>query len=256
MSQEKTSEGTDSGALVLRWRDLYRVGFVACIAIVVTTAAAVVVYFIWPYAPGSTDVASIFSSLQSNRLAGLATLDVSTIIIGPFLIPQIIAMCMALRRVNESYALIALVFGLMGTLLLFTARPLAEMSYLSNQYSAATSDAMRSQYIAAGEALDTLFNGTAWSMYNIFVGISFLISSIMMIRSGIFTKITAYVGIVISVIGFGFLVPVIGAILLLLGTLGGEIWYLLMARTFFRLGWNKSTDTNRVQEQADYPKEA
>ena len=46
------------------------------------------------------------------------------------------------------------------------------MLSLSNHYYAATSDAARSQYVAAGEALAALFNGTAWLLYMVLQGIA------------------------------------------------------------------------------------
>jgi hypothetical protein len=99
------------------------------------------------------------------------------------------------------------------------------------------------QYLAAGEAFHALFNGTVWMWWNVLTGISYTISSLLMLRSGIFSKATAYVGIVIFVIGIGFWIPGIGLVLSLLGTVGGVVWYLMQAPTFLRLGWGQATAT-------------
>lgn len=40
--------------------------------------------------------------------------------------------------------------------------------------------------------------------------------------------------------GIGILLPEIGAILGLLGTLGSVLWYSLLARSFFKMGWIQS----------------
>lgn len=46
-----------------------------------------------------------------------------------------------------------------------------------------------------------------------------------MVRSEAFSKATAYTGIGLSIVGFGFWIPVIGVVLSLLGTMGGVAWY-------------------------------
>jgi len=221
-----------------RWKDLYRIGFISCLALPVVLILAIIVYFISPYTPGLTSVANIFALLQKDRMVGLMSLDLSV----PFLLPiislQMLALYVALKRVNESYALIALVSGLMGIGLWLTARPLAEMVYLSDQYAAATSDVVKTQYLAAGEALNALFNGTAWLLSQVFIGVSYAISSLLMLRSQVFSRATAYVGIVLAIAGFSIGVPGIGTLMALLGTIGAAPWYLLMARDFSRLGWH------------------
>ena len=100
-----------------RWKDLYRVGFVACATFPVFIIIAVVAYFIWPYAPGFTSVQEIFTDLQTNPLGGLVSLDLSVVVLMPVMIFETLAVYAALRSVNESYAFIALVLGLMGVVL-------------------------------------------------------------------------------------------------------------------------------------------
>jgi hypothetical protein len=223
-----------------RWRDLYRVGAVACILFPASIVFAIIAYLIWPYTPGASSVADIFVALQSNRLAGLMSLDLAMVPIMPMAILHLLALYVALKPVNESYALIALVLGLVGTILILTARPMVEMVYLSNQYATATSEAAKAQYLAAGEAFHALFGGTAWLWWNILIGIGNAINSALMLRSPVFSKVTAYLGIGISLVTLVFWIPGIGALLSLLATAGSVAWYLLQIRTFFRLGWGQS----------------
>jgi hypothetical protein len=221
------------------WKDLYRIGFVACITIPVSIALAVIVYFIWPYTPGFTSVESIFVQLQYNRIAGLMSLDFMMMFIIPIMILHLLALYVALKPVNESYALIALVFGIIANILILVARPLLEMVYLSNQYAAATSEVAKSQYLAAGESFHALFDGTTWLWWNIMTGISYLISCLLMLRSKVFSKATAYVGIALFVVGSGVYIPAL-VILSLVSTIASIIWYPMQARAFYRLGWGKS----------------
>ncbi|NWJ48851.1 MAG: DUF4386 family protein [Chloroflexi bacterium] len=240
MLETKQNQRNVTGIVETRWQELYRIGFIASVAFPLMILIAVIAYFIYPYTPGTTDVANIFTDLQNNRLAGLVKLDLTVPIILPILILQFLALYIALKRVNESYALIALVLGLMSVVLWFTARPLVEMTNLSDKYAAATSDTAKSQYLAAGEAFNALFNGTNWMLSQFLIGISYLISILLMFRGKIFSKVTAYVGLANTLAGFCFLIPVIGSIALMLSTIGGAVWNILLARDFYRLGWGKS----------------
>lgn len=224
----------------LRWRDLYRIAFISCIVFSVSIVIAVIAYFIWPYSPGTASVAEIFDELQSNRFGGLISLDFMMVVLMPIMILPVLALFTSLKQVNESYALIALTFGLIGSVLIFMGRPLAEMVYLSNQYASETSDMMKNNYLAAGEAFHALFEGTAWMASLITVGISGVINSLLMFQSKFFNKATAYTGLVVSIVGLAFWIPGIGPILSLLATIGGVIWYLLLAQSFFKLGWDRS----------------
>jgi hypothetical protein len=220
-----------------RWRDLYRIGSISSIIVAGLVIFAVIAFLIWPYKPGVTSTADIFAALQTDRLGGLMSLDLLLLVIELITVLPLLALYVALKRVNESWALIALVLGLIAVVLIVPARPLAELVSLSGKYAAATTETTRSQYLAAGDALLELFAGTAWIVFTVFLGLSGLISSLLMLRSNVFSKTTAYVGIISSIPGFGFFIPVIGPLLLFVSTFGGIAWYALIARAFFRLGW-------------------
>ncbi len=236
-----------------RWRDLYRIGFVSSIAFVGAIVFAILAYLIWPYAPGNADVTGIFTLLQKDRMAGLFSLELSVPILLPIMVLQSLALYVALKQTNESYALIALVFGLMGAVLWLTARPLVEMAYLSNQYAIATSDAAKNQSLAAGQALNALFNGTAWMLSQFLLAISGTIEALLMLRSKIFTRVTGYVGLVLGIAGLLFWVPAIGAIVSLFATFGGVAWYLLMARDLFKVGWPTDSLAAHSMEMREIP---
>jgi len=223
-----------------RWRDLYRIGGVSSLLLAGLVAFAVIAYFIWPYTPGFASTETIFVTLNTDRLGALFSLDVMMLVTAPIDILLFIALYVALKRVNESYTLIALVLGLMAIALLIPTKPLAELVFLSEQYAAATTEVARSQYLAAGEALLTLASGTAWIVFSLFSNISFLLSSLLMLRSTDFGKATAYIGIVNSIFALGIIIPVfvIAAICGLGATIVGTMWFVLLARGFFRLGKN------------------
>lgn len=219
-----------------RWKQLYNVGGIACTASAIIIVLGVIGYFIWPYAPGQATTATIFASIQNDWLGGLIQLDFLLLLGNLVSILLFVSLYVALKQVNESYALIALIVGLIGLAAIIPSRPIVEMFSLSNLYTSAATDAEKSHYLAAGEALLALFNGTSWIM-NTFLGtFSLLISALLMLRGGIFSKATAYVGIVTNIVTLGFFVPGIGSILLFLSLPGMLIWDIQLARRFFQLG--------------------
>jgi hypothetical protein len=71
-----------------------------------------------------------------------------------------LALYAALRPINESLMAIATVLGLVEAIAFILARPAFEMLYLSSQYVAATTEAQRAMFLAAGEAMVAALNGT------------------------------------------------------------------------------------------------
>lgn len=189
----------------LRWKDLYKISAISLIIIVTLLIFAIIAFFIWPYKPGVSSTVDVFTMLQNHMISGLLSLDTPMIIIELITILPLLALYVALKHINESYALIALVIGLMSIVLIIPTRPLSELVFLSGKYASATTEAARSQYIAAGEVFLTVFKGTAWMVFTFFTGVSCLISSLLMLKSKVFSKTTAYIGIITSIPGFLFL---------------------------------------------------
>lgn len=219
------------------WKDLYKVAGIAAVISEVVILLGFVTYFIWPYAPGKESVETIFHNLQTDPIGALISLDLFLLLGNLFSILLFLALYVSLKQVNESYALIALAFGLIGVVLLVPARPIMELLSLSKLYASATTEAARSQYLAAGEALLALFNGIGWFMNTFLGALSLLISSFLMMRSNLFSKSTAYVGILTNAVVCGFFIPVIGVYLLFLSLFGYLIWYFQLAKKFFQLGY-------------------
>jgi len=231
MSQIAYPEAADP-----RWKDLYKIAGIAAVVSEIVIILGLVTYFIWPYAPGTQSTETIFINLQNDTLGALISLDLFLLIGNLFSIFLFLALYLSLKQVSESFALIALAVGLIAVVFLIPARPLIELYNLSKAYMTATSEAARSQYLAAGEALLASFDGIGWFLNTFLGGFSLLISSLLMLRSNIYSKATAYAGIVSNVAVCSFFIPVVGIFLLFLSVLGYAIWYVLLARKFFQLG--------------------
>lgn len=215
------------------WKPLYKVGGVAALIVAVFIPVQVILFIGWP--PPSS-VAGYFTLFQNNRLLGLIDLDLLMIVDELMMVPMLLALYIALRRASPSAMLLATTFGLIAVVLYCVSREATfTMSALSDQYAVATTEAQKSIYLAAGQTMLAIFNGTAFDIYYILGAVSSLITSVVMLRSKLFSRATAYVGIVTSVL---MLVPptvgMIGLILSLLSLVPTMVWLILIARRLFQ----------------------
>ncbi|MEW6027964.1 MAG: hypothetical protein ACOYZ8_15425 [Chloroflexota bacterium] len=215
------------------WKTLYKIGGWAAALMALIYPLQIVVFTIAP--PADTAI-GWFTLFQSNKLLGLLSFELLFVFYGVLSIPVTIALYVALRRTDPSLTGIYLALGLIGTAMLFAARPAFEMLSLSNQYAAATTEAQRSLYLAAGETLMAIFKGTAFQVSYYLGSITGLIVSIVMLKSNIFSKGTAYVRIASSVLDFGILIPKMGIFISIFSVLFLLVWNILISRRFFQLG--------------------
>jgi hypothetical protein len=218
----------------LQIRELYRLGAISTMIVAGSILLSIIAYFIWPYKAGMISTESVFSLLQQDRLGGLISLDLPMLIIIPMNILPITVIYFSLKRVNEHYALLALILGLVGVALLIQTRPLVEIVYFSNQYNGSVNEAIRNRYLAAGDLLLAQFSGTAWHIQNVFLLVSGIMNAILMLHCSIFRRITAITELVVCIIGLGFFLPVIGVPLLFLNTIGSIFVYFLIAGDFIK----------------------
>ena len=217
------------------WRELYQMAGFAAIFSELVILLGFVTYFIWPYAPGRLSSEAILLLLQKDALGGLISLDIFLFIGNLFSIFLFLALYVSLKQVNASYALVALALGLLGLLLLIPARPIVELFNLSAQYAVTSDPALKSQILAAATALLALFDGTGWVMNLVLGGLSLLASSLLMLRSPLFSKAAAWAGMLTNLVACLFFVPVLGKFFLFLSLPGYMIWYFLLAKRFFQM---------------------
>ena len=195
--------------------------------------AQMIVFITWP--PPSTAI-DYFKLFQDNALLGFLALDLLYVIDNVLLIPILLALYVALRRTNEPFMLIGAALGFVGIAALFASNPAANMHFLSGQYAAAATDAQRSLLLAAGEAMLAVYSGTAYHVSLILGSVALVIISVVMLQSKIFSKATAYMGVLANVLALGLYVPKIGIYILFFSIVFLWIWYILITRRLFRLG--------------------
>jgi hypothetical protein len=224
------------------WKPLYRVGAVAALLSVACIAVAVTVFLAWP---PPTTIESWFALFQRNGFLGLLDLDLLLVTSYVIMIPLYLALYVALRRVSQSFMAIALAFNLVGTALILAVNPGAAMLTLSDRYASATTDAQRETFLAAGQALLANWSGTAFDVGYLFGGIGILITAAVMLRSRIFGKFIACIGLVMGAL---MLVPAsagtVGLLLSLVSLVPTVIWLILIARKLFQLAASQEPDVS------------
>ena len=118
-----------------------------------------------------------------------------------------LALYAALRQVSRSYITLATAVAFVGIAVYLASNLAFSILSLSDQYAVATTDAQRSMLLAAGQALLAIHDPNVLgpgAMGFFLVTVAGLIISAVMLRSGVFGKITAYTGILANAFGMGY----------------------------------------------------
>jgi hypothetical protein len=157
-----------------------------------------------------------------------------------------LALYLVLRKASEGIMTIAVILVLLGTgIFLATNNPFSMLS-LSNQYAAATTDAQRSTFLAAGEAILAQTTQRAVGGFNMalfLVSVAGLITSSVMLQSKSFSRVTAYAGLLANGLSLADYVrqaltpsATIALLVILPYVLFLMIWYGLVGRRLLQLG--------------------
>jgi hypothetical protein len=184
-----------------------------------------------------------FGLLQNHRLVGLLRLDLPTIVVMPLYYLLFMGLFAALRRTDRANATLSTALAFAGVTL-FLATPTAlSMIPLSDKYAAATSDAARMQWQAAGEAVMAadIWHGTGAILGGVLLQAGAVLISFAMLRGGVFSKATAYLGIVMHGLDLlhivcGLFVPVSGVVLLAIAGPLYPVWFFMVGRRLLQLG--------------------
>src|SRR5215208_2630649 len=217
------------------WKPLYRAGGVAALITAVLIPVQIIVFIAWP-PPLEGPVIDWFALFQSNRLLGLLSLDLLLLVDYVLLVPIVLALYVALRRASEYFMAIATALYFAAIAAYFASNTALEMLSLSDQYAAATTDAQRAMYLAAGQAMLATFEGTAFQVSYVLASVAGIMIGAVMLRSDIFSRVAAYALILGDVIGLGLYVPKIGIYLSVISVPVLWVWYVLIARRLIRLG--------------------
>jgi hypothetical protein len=223
------------------WKSLYKVGGAAALLSAVFIPIQVIVFIAWP-PPLAGTAGDWFGLFQTNPLIGLIDLDLLLVADNVLLIPILLALYVTLRRASESLMAIATVLGIVGIVLFITSNPAIEMLSLSDHYAAATTDAQRATFLAAGQAILAGWQGTAFQVGYLLSSVAGIAIPVVMLRGAIFSKAIAYLGILANAIGLGLYLPAIGIFLALFSVVFLELWYILLGHRLLQLGQGAGTE--------------
>ncbi len=178
------------------WKKLYTIGGWAALLQLATILSMAIVMA--ALGPRPATVQEYFTIQQQSVLAVMLRGDFLLLfLIGAYL-GTAPALYMALRRLNPITIMFATLFTVMAVTLSFASESTFALLHLGNQYMAATSEAARSQFLTAGEAIAAAgaWNSSAGYMVGILLQGSGVLISLVMLRSKDFNKVTAISGLI------------------------------------------------------------
>jgi len=244
MAQSELKQVIDAGTAESGWKGLYKLGGITALIVLVGPLAEVLIGFL----PGvarltqrTVTVIDWFTLFQNHWFLGLRNLGLLNIIGAALLAPTFLAIYSALRRDNEAYGAFGTILFFVGVAVYIASNSAFAMLSLSGQYASATTDAQRSLLIAAGQAM--LAEGQTRAGIPL-IEFASLVISVVMLRGKVFSKATAYTGILGNVLLMVFeailaFVPAflnVGLVIAGGGGLAIMIWYLLVGRRLLQLG--------------------
>ena len=236
-------QSADGGAAGVRWRPLFRAAAAAAALTVAFIPIQIGVFIHWPppgYQPTLAVVTGYFNLLRDHRVVGLLDLDLLLVVDNVLAIPIVLALYLTLRRKGESSMLAATALGLAAIAGYLASNASISMLSLGNQYWAANTDAQRAVFLSAGLAALAASTGTSFHVSYILGSAGLAITALVMLRSAMFTRLTAWAGLLGSVIGLGLYVPTIGIFISVSSVPFLALWNVLIARGFIRLAASPS----------------
>jgi hypothetical protein len=226
-----------------KWKTLYRAGAVAPLIALVLYASQFLL-LIWGD-PFPTTTEGWFALFQRSKLLGLWYLNALDILSFALLGILFLALYVALRRLRPAWMLIALYFALLGVVVFIVPRVLTlAILPLSDLHAAATTEAQRTMYLTAGEALSYVTTATPQTPGFLLMAGAGLIISLVLLPRGMasqpFGRAVSYVGIVGFAVTLAnyiswIVAPSIAAVLMPVNGLLWLLWWLLISVGLFKL---------------------
>jgi Domain of unknown function (DUF4386) len=226
-----------------KWKSLYKAGGVGALIVGKLLLIETIAY-IATSAPSLADAAGWFSLFHNNRFVGLVDFGILELYALVLFVPMFLALYAVLRRASESYMAIAAILAFLGIAVNFATSKLFSLLTLSDLYAAATTAAMKSQFLAEGRATLAVgaLGGIGGSVEGgIPLAVSGLIISVIMLRSNILGRAVGYLGILANGIGLvmyfnAALAPAMsGSPFFGVFFLFSVIWFILIGRKLLQL---------------------
>ncbi|MEO8287633.1 MAG: hypothetical protein ABI670_14490 [Chloroflexota bacterium] len=237
LSGEVLREGADLNADP-SWRNLYRIGVVSAGLSVLLIIVPIVLVFTVPQPPFAGG-AEVLRYIASNKPVYLIEF-VSFVGLGLPALVVFLALYAALKHLDKSFTALGAMIGIASEImaLAYNSSPPSlngGLLYLSDQYTAAATDAQRASLASAAESLMAVSN-TPVNAIGILTALGILLISLPMLR-GVFSRGVAYLGIATGVVGIVCepLRDLIGPAYFVYGLLL-PAWFIAVGWKLYRLG--------------------
>jgi hypothetical protein len=230
-----------------KWGGIYKIGGAAALGAVLVGLFEIFITFLPGGNAAQETVLDWFRLFQGNWFMGLRNLGLLNILLNTLAIFTFFALYAAHRRnAYRPYAALAMIVALIGVGVFFATNRAFSMLALSRQYQAASTDVQRMVLEAAGQSMLAVGQSHTPGTFLGFILLeaAAVMMSLVMLRSGIFSRAAAYAGL----LGFGLLLlfecitafisglSSTAQLLAMLGGLASMVWYILIARRLFQLG--------------------
>jgi hypothetical protein len=255
MSKALSIPVPDTKTAASGWESLYQLGGAAALVIILVSLLDILItFFPWGATPdpGEGSVIDWFRLIQVNRFLGMRGLGLLNLLTTALAVPVFFALFLTTspatvdQRHHQAYAALALIILCIGVTTYIDSNSALAMLALSNRYGLASSEAQRSQIVAAGQVLLAQAEDFTPATFAGFflTEIAYIVMAAVLARSRFSGQAAAWVGLV----GFALMVvsttwatfiPVLYDATVLLAMLGGLLcmtWFFLVARGLFRLG--------------------
>jgi len=231
------------------WNILYKLGAMAAIGAVLVGIIEITIQIFLGSNPSQETVLGWFLLFQENPFMGLRNLGLLNIFLNILAIFTYLALYGTHREtLYQPQAALAAIISFLGIGVFFATNRAFAMWGLSQQFSAATSDAQRTIFASAGQLMLSVGGSHSPGTFLAFFlsESAGILISFVMLRGQVFSKITAYAGM----LGFGLLlvfefissfITGLDQATMLLAMLSGlltMVWYILIARRLFQMSAN------------------
>jgi hypothetical protein len=236
MQIKNTAERTVESGL----KSLYTIGGISALLQLIVILSYSIVVGLFGQKP--TSAAEYFAVFQGSPMEAFWRGDFMLMLLIGLYLGTFPALYAALRRLSPVYAALATLFTILAVAGSFATESSFSLLHLGEQYVNATSEAVRTQLLSAGEAViaSDMWNSSAAYMGGILLQGSGVMISVIMLRSKDFSKVTAYSGLLgngldlIQHVLHIFLPAVSSFITMFMGVFY-FVWFPMLARDLFRL---------------------
>lgn len=196
------SEGMDHEAGA-KWQGLLKLGGWSGVIIAALFLGETIIY-LTSGAPSLADAAGWLALFQTNRMLALIDFGLLEFYGLVLFVPMFLALYAALRRVSESSMLVGAALALIGVGINFATGQLFALLSISGLHAAAATEAQRAQFLAAAQVslAQAAQGGIGGGVQGgVPLAVAGLIISAVMLRSPLFGKATAYVGLLANAVG-------------------------------------------------------